>query len=91
MISRQETKKLISETFIVSSWTSLSKHQILSFWTTFCCQNNTMPDTYSYDTFLSEIYDDMQSLMTSKEKYQTKYPELASFDAFDKFMCQYLV
>lgn len=50
-----------------------------------------MPDTYSYDTFLSEIYDDIQSLMTSKEKYQVKYPELASFDAFDKFMCQYLV
>lgn len=91
MISRQETKKLINETFIASSWTTLSKHQILSFWTTFCCQNDTMPDTYSYDTFLNEIYDDIQSLMTPKEKYQANYRELVSFDTFDKFMCQYLV
>ena len=87
MISRQETKKLINETFIASSWTALSKHQILSFWTTFCCQNNIMPDTYSYDTFLNEIYNDIQDFAT----YQAKYPELASFDAFDEFMCQYLV
>ena len=91
MLSRQETKKLITDTIIGAGWSDIGKHQILSFWTTFCCQNNILPDTFSYDTFLSEIYDDIKSLLSNEEKHLAKFNELASFGTFDIFMSKNIV
>lgn len=91
MLSRQETKKLILNTIIDTGWNDTGKRQILSFWTTFCCQNKILPDTFSYDTFLSEIYDDIKSLLSNGEKHLARINELASFDTFDAFMCKNIV
>lgn len=91
MLSRQETKKLILDTVIDAEWNDTGKHQILSFWTTFCCQNKILPDTFSYDTFLSEIYDDIKSLLSEREKHLARFNELASFETFDAFMCRYII
>ena len=92
MLSRQDTKKLIIDTMIAAGWTAPAKFQILSFWTTFCCKNNIYPDTYSYDTFLSEIYHDILNIIPPEKQHsETHNNELATSDAFDGFMCQYLV
>ena len=91
MLSRQETKELILETVMDAGWSDIGKHQILSFWTTFCCQNNISPDTFSYDTFLSEIYDDIKILLSNEEKHLARFNELASFGTFDIFMSKNIV
>lgn len=91
MLSRQETKKLILETVIDAGWNDICKRKVLSFWTTFCCQNKISPDTFSYDTFLSEIYDDIKSLLSNEEKHLARFNELASFSTFDIFMSKNIV
>lgn len=91
MLSRQETKKLILDAVINVGWNGIAKRQVLSFWTTFCCQYKISPDTFTYDTFLSEIYDDIKSLLSKEEEHLARFNELASFETFDKFMCQNIV
>lgn len=86
---------MIYKTIRYHGWDNTTKFQILSFWTTLCCANDLNPDTYAYDSLMLEIYDKINRLIPSDERTSKKLtvyiPELTTFDAFDNFMCQYLV
>lgn len=86
---------MIYQTVSYHGWNDTTKLQILSFWTTLCYANDLYPDTNAYDSLLLEIYDKINRLIPTSERtgenLAAHMPELTTFDAFDNFMCQYIV
>lgn len=83
----KEIKKIIdhiNENRLLT-WTLKSrddKEIIRILWTAFCINHDWEVDTKDYDDALQEIYND--AVKDKREAWK-------SFDAFDKFMCKYLV
>lgn len=60
-------------------------NQLRSLWTAYCLHQDLQPDTRRYDNELLELY---QLVEKAKERPLSC---LWDFDAFDNFMCEYLV
>lgn len=62
----------------------ICRDQLRMLWTAFCLHHDLNVDTYAYDRYLFELWQEMQ-------KAGDGTSEWADADEFENFMCAYLV
>lgn len=63
----------------------LARDQLRALWTTYCFHEGLDADTARYDRYLRELWDAIPSGSDLRDV------DWRNFDAFDNFMCAYLV